>query len=96
MIYKLCIILSIALLTLSSCANNRAMQEFRTITRVEVVEPPADLFNCPQIGRIPDPETLTNQEVANFISLLYQYNKECKISLDKIEAFIERAKALNK
>jgi hypothetical protein len=93
--YKIAFVVTLCL-ALGSCASNKAMKEFRTITKIEVIEPPKSLYNCPQIKTIPDPETLTNQEVADFISLLYQHNKTCGISLDKIEAFVERAKVLNK
>ena len=56
-----------------------------------VITPPATLYNCPQLGKLPNPETLTNQEVADVISKLYRYNKICKINMDQIQKFVEAA-----
>lgn len=60
------------------------------------VVPPDILFNCPQIMKtdFPNLNTATNQEISDFITLLYSYNKQCGISQKKIKAWIAAAEKL--
>ena len=69
-----------------------------TVTHYESIDIPDSLYNCPQIQKdqIPDPEVATNQDVANFITRLYRYNKICGISIDAIKKYEVQAKAINR
>lgn len=58
---------------------------------VVVAKPPETLYKCPQIKQFPNPETLTNKEVAQVISRLVEANMICGINMDQIKAYIERA-----
>lgn len=80
----------IATLFLSACQTTSIRTEVQTI----VVAPPETLYNCPQIGKLPNPETLTNQQVAVVIEKLYKYNKVCHINVAAIEKFVKESKAV--
>lgn len=78
------IVLSLGLV---GCQTTERVSAINTV----VISPPATLFNCPQLGKLPNPDTLTNQEVADVISKLYRYNKICKINMTEIQKFVESA-----
>lgn len=80
-----------AMLCIAGCTTTRTIVNDQS--EFVVVRPPSSLFNCPQIGKIPNPATLTNKQVAEFIEKLYKYNKVCKINMDQIRAFIDAAEA---
>lgn len=82
------IVLVFALLLASCTTTPKVITQYQTI----VVTPPDALYNCPNIKKIPNADTLTNQEVAVFIKTLYQYNKTCGINMDQIKKFVEQAK----
>lgn len=75
---------------LSACTTTKSV--IVDDSRVVVIAPPKSLFNCPQVGVIPDPKTLTNKQVADFITKLYKYHKTCGINMKQIEKFVEEAK----
>lgn len=91
---KSVIVAMILSLLVAACSNTRLTQTLDQTT-VTVVNPPKSLYNCPQVGKIPDPETLTNQEVADFIEKLYRYQKICKINIEKIRQYVERANRIH-
>lgn len=82
----------ILLLAVSGCQNEPKVV-FKE-GKVIVIDPPKNLFNCPQLGKIPNPETLTNKQVAEFIEKLYKYHKTCGINMNKIQKYIEQAKKI--
>jgi len=55
-----------------------------------VIVPPKTLMNCPQVGKAPNPETLTNKQIADYISKLRRYSQECKINMDAIERYVAK------
>lgn len=57
-----------------------------------VVMPPAQLQNCPQITRYPNPETLTDKQVSDIILRLNANNKACKVNLDAVYDYLNKAK----
>ena len=75
------------------CASNKQI-EVLTQYEVKVIEPPDKLYECPQIEEWPDPETLTNQQVANVIILLTKNLSICKNNINAIKAYIEKAKEI--
>lgn len=86
------VIIVAACLALAACTTTKTVPLDKS--KIIVIDPPKVLFNCPQLGEIPDPKTLTNKKVAEFIAKLYKYNKVCKINMDKIEKYIEEAKKI--
>lgn len=59
-----------------------------------VVLPPKQLVSCPQVKKsdIPNWQTATNQEVADFIALMYKYNKICGKNMKAIDKFLNEVK----
>ncbi len=64
-------------------------------SRVVVITVPKNLLDCPQIGKLPNPETLTNKQVAQVIEKLYRYNRTCGINMQQIQDYIEKAKKVH-
>ena len=86
------IIISLAFLLLSCQTAPTIIDQTQTI----VISPPETLFNCPQIKKsdIPNPETLTNQEIADFIKKYETNLRICGINMTKIKEYIINAKAV--
>lgn len=82
----------VLLLTLGGCMTSKVEPPV-VINRTIVISPPETLFNCPQIGKLPNWETLTNQQLADLIEKLYRYNKICKINMNAIEEYVAKAQA---
>lgn len=60
-----------------------------------VIAPPDSLYaTCTEPPKVPDPETLTNQQVTDFIQSIYTWGKKCKLSNDKIKQFVIEAKKI--
>ena len=83
----------ILLFVLSGCATTTPTVIDQST--VVVITPPETLFNCPQIKKsdIPDADTLTNQEIANFIEKYETNLRTCGINMAKIKEYIVNAKA---
>ena len=60
--------------------------------KIIVVVPDETFFNCPTLKSFPNPEKLTDVQVARLILELYKDNQICKNSLESIKAFLEEAK----
>lgn len=65
-------------------------------TEYVVVDIPTSFYYCPQLAseKIPNPETLTNEQLAGFITILVKYNKACGISMKSIRKFEAQGKKL--
>lgn len=61
-------------------------------TKIEVVTPDAAMYNCPVVTRYPDPEKLTDVQVAKLLVQLDRNNRTCKNSVDAIQKFLAEAK----
>lgn len=90
-------ILTIALLSpLAACATTGTSPNAPVIITKDVnhvIEPPATLFYCPQLSKLPNPSTLTNRDLANLITTLMKNNQTCGYNMIAIENYIKRAKA---
>lgn len=79
----------------SSCTTTRptVIDQSRTI----VISIPEALLKCPQLKseELPNPETLTNKEVAELIDKLYRSNRTCGINMLQIRAYQEKAKKVH-
>ncbi len=80
-------------LALAGCSSTRLPP---TNTQYVLIEPPAALLRCPQLGAIPDAETLTNAQVAQVIVSLSKNNKICALNMAKIKEFIAANKVAAK
>lgn len=63
-------------------------------TRIIVPQIPETLLDCPDVGRRPNPDTASNEEVAAYIAALYSARKKCDINIDNIRAYQEAQKAI--
>lgn len=73
---------------LSSCASSN---QSLVRTEYKVVKPSEALYECPIQKRWPNPETLTDVEVAKTLVQLYKNNVKCKTSIEAIRKFLDRA-----
>lgn len=55
--------------------------------RVVVATVPSSYYICPVVKTLPNPDALTNAQVAGLILTLDQNNHTCKNSLDVIKAY---------
>jgi hypothetical protein len=80
------IIIAIVLaLGLASCASNPILIREK-IAKIEISD---ELFECPVLKKYPNPEKLTDIQVAKLIVELHRNNKKCKTSIDAIKQFID-------
>jgi uncharacterized protein YcfL len=93
MINKLLLIFSAFAMT--GCASTAHIQPIKT--EYKVVMPEDQYFQGCDIVKIPNPKTLTNQQVAQLINDLVKVNKVCHNNTVAIHNYLETAqKELNK
>ena len=80
--------LIILLLTfgLFACATDPQIVTSQKRVKIEVSEA---LFECPTIKSWPNPEKLTDIQVAKLIVQLHRNNTKCKTSIEAIHKFVE-------
>ena len=85
------ILISLIALSLGACGTIMPAQ---TIVKTEsvVVMPDRSLFTCPNVRRFPNPDTLTDVEVAKLLVTLHKNNTECQKNINSIWKFLEEAK----
>jgi hypothetical protein len=81
---------SIIALTLGACSHLPT----QTVVKTEsvVVMPDKSLFYCPNVRRFPNPDTLTDVEVAKLLVTLHKNNTECQKNINGIYKFLDDAK----
>lgn len=86
------IIASALALTLAGCATAPPPQ---LVTRTEhvVVVPEKQLFHCPYVHEYPNPDTLTDMEVAKLLIRMNTNGKQCQKNMDAIYEFLLKSKA---
>jgi len=62
-------------------------------TKLQVVTPPEQMYDCPIKTKWPNWQTLNDTEVAKTIVELYKNNARCKNSIDAIKQYLDSAKA---
>lgn len=77
-----------AALALAGCQTEQVV----TRTQLEVVIPDRSLFVCPST-KYPNPDTLTDVEVAKLLVTLQRNNADCKRNMNAIRTYLEDAKA---
>lgn len=60
-------------------------------TEWKVVKPNVAMYECPLLKRWPDPENLTDVQVARTLVQLYKNNVKCKNSIVAIQKFLDKA-----
>lgn len=78
--------LLIACLFLAGC------QSTVPTTKLQVVTPPDQMYNCPIKKQWPNWKTLNDTEVARTVVELYKNNTHCKNSIDAIKQYLKDAK----
>lgn len=63
-----------------------------TTTRLRVVTPPEQMYDCPIKKQWPNWQTLNDTEVARTVVELYKNNTRCKNSIDAIRKYLKDAK----
>jgi hypothetical protein len=68
-------------------------QSTATSTRLQVIIPPEQMYDCPIKTKWPNWQKLNDTDVAKTIVELYKNNKRCKNSVDAIKQYLTNAKA---
>ena len=61
-------------------------------TEQVVIMPDNSLFNCPNVRRFPNPENLTDAQVAELLITLHRNNTNCQRNINAIREALEEAK----
>jgi len=76
---------------LAGCAKAPPPQTLIKTEQVVIV-PDRTLFNCPNVRRFPNPETLTDAEVAKLLVTLHKNNTDCQKNINTIWKTLDAAK----
>lgn len=80
-----------AALTLTGCASAPPPQII-TKTELQVYVPERTMFYCQNVRRFPNPETLTDAQVAKLLVELHGKNTECQKNMNALYSTLEEAK----
>lgn len=83
------LLIVIPALMLAGCATTTP-----TLVRTEqiVIMPDSSLFSCPNVRKFPNPETLTDAQVAELLVTLHRNNTNCQRNINAIKLALEEAK----
>jgi len=81
----------IASLSLAGCAKAPPPQVL-TKTELQVVIPDRTMFYCQNVRRFPNPDTLTDVQVAKLLVELHSKNTECQKNMNAVYKFLDEAK----
>jgi outer membrane PBP1 activator LpoA protein len=81
----------ITALTLAGCAKDLPPQ-FITKTELQVYVPEKTMFYCQNVRRFPNPETLTDVQVAKLLVELHSKNTECQKNMNALYKTLDEAK----
>jgi starvation-inducible outer membrane lipoprotein len=82
-------------LSLAGCATAPPPQ-FITKTKLQVVMPERTMFYCQNVRRFPNPDTLTDVQVAKLLVELHSKNTECQKNMNSVYEFLNEAKKTEK
>jgi hypothetical protein len=85
------LIASIALIGLAGCAKAPPPQ-FITKTELQVIVPDKTMFYCQNVRRFPNPDTLTDVQVAKLLVELHSKNTECQKNMNAVYKVLSEAK----
>lgn len=80
----------IPVMVLAGCATTP--QQALVRTEQVVIIPDNNLFNCPNVRRFPNPENLTDAQVAELLVTLHRNNTNCQRNINAIKKSLEEAK----
>jgi hypothetical protein len=81
---------SVLVLGLAGCAKPLPPQ-ILTKTEMKVVMPERTMFYCQNVRKFPNPETLTDVEVAKLLVQLHTKNTECQKNMNAVYKFLDEA-----
>lgn len=86
------ILIAFFALFLSACGG--AQTTVVTRTEYRVVEIPESILQCVRINRtsLPNPDTLTDVQLARLIRTLWKNNETCANNMDAIREYIKKSK----
>jgi len=84
------LLLIIPAIFLAGCATTPQPALVRT--EQVVIIPDNSLFNCPNVRRFPNPENLTDAQVAELLVTLHRNNTNCQRNINAIKQALEEAK----
>ena len=79
-----------ATLALAGCASKPA--QVITKTELQVYVPDRSMFYCQNVRRFPNPDTLTDAQVAKLLVELHSKNTECQKNMNAVYKTLEEAK----
>lgn len=82
-------------LLLAGCASAPPPQLI-TKTEMHVVMPEKTMFYCQNVRRFPNPDTLTDVQVAKLLVELHAKNTECQKNMNSVYKFLDEAKKTEK
>jgi hypothetical protein len=68
-------------------------QSTATSTKLQVITPPEQMYDCPIKTKWPNWQKLNDTDVAKTVVELYKNNHRCKNSVDAIRKYLTDAKA---
>jgi hypothetical protein len=85
------IAVTVAAAALAGCAKAPPPQTLIKTEQVVII-PDRTLFNCPNVRRFPNPDTLTDAEVAKLLVTLHKNNTDCQKNINTIWKTLDAAK----
>ena len=82
---------SLAALSLAGCAKAPPPQII-TKTELQVLVPDKSMFYCQNVRRFPNPDTLTDVQVAKLLVELHGKNTECQKNMNALYKTLDEAK----
>ena len=82
----------VAIVLAAGLAGCSSASQLITKDKLIVIEPDKSLYNCPVVPKYPNPDTLTDIEVAKLLVLMERNNSDCRRNMKAIQTFIEQAK----
>ena len=81
----------VAMIGLAGCAKPLPPQVL-TKTEMQVLVPDRTMFYCKNVRKFPNPDTLTDVEVAKLLVELHSKNTECQKNMNALYKFLDEAK----
>jgi hypothetical protein len=80
----------VAMLALTACASKP--RQVITKTEIQVYVPDRSMFYCQNVRRFPNPDTLTDAQVAKLLVELHSKNTECQKNVNSLYKTLDEAK----
>lgn len=90
MIRKIILIVAAAIM-LAGCQTTEPTVV--TTTKYKIIIPADAMYKCPKIGNLPDPDTLTDLQIAHLLEKLSENNAICRASIEQVKIFLKKSKA---